>query len=155
MNRYKQQGFSLIELIIVIVIVAILAAFAAPGFMNTIQKVRTESAQSDLVRMLKEGKRVARSSSTTVSITLDNNVTTGSSLTLAAGSGLNRVETISSGVQFENEIAVIFSALGTVTPPDPDPMFRLVVVNDETAMKRYVDVTASGQIIAHLATFTP
>ncbi len=145
----------MIELVVVVVILAVVSAFAAPGFMNAIQKVRTESSQSDLVGMLKEAKRIARSESTTVVVTLANNNSSNSTITLSAGSGLTKNTTLYESIVFEDEATVTFNAIGTVTPPNGESMFRLVVVNEETNLKRYVDVTASGQIVAHFANFNP
>jgi MSHA pilin protein MshA len=46
MAKFKQRGFTLIELVVVIVILGILAAFAVPRFMGLEDKARVATLQS-------------------------------------------------------------------------------------------------------------
>lgn len=50
-SKYSQQGFTLIELMIVVVIVAILAAVAFPSYQRYIQKTQRVDARETLMRM--------------------------------------------------------------------------------------------------------
>lgn len=151
----RQRGFSLIELIVVVVMLSIIASVATPSFQSMIRKVKLEGGQGDVVKMLKEAKRIARSESTTVSVTLDNQASAPSRVILASNSGVGKTEDISAGVTFESEQTVVFTAMGAVTPPPGQPLFRLVLEDAVTSQKRYVDVTATGQVISHSPNFSP
>jgi type IV pilus assembly protein PilE len=47
----KQEGFTLIELMIVVAIVGILAAIAYPSYQEQVQKTRRADAQADLMEL--------------------------------------------------------------------------------------------------------
>ncbi len=50
MKRYKENGFSLVELLIVIAIVAILAAIVYPSYTDSVRKTKRSDAQVALSR---------------------------------------------------------------------------------------------------------
>jgi prepilin-type N-terminal cleavage/methylation domain-containing protein len=65
------QGFTLIELIVVIVIAGILAAFAAPSFLAWSQKNQVDYAITNIEGAIKESQRQAMAQSQTCNITFD------------------------------------------------------------------------------------
>ena len=50
-NMQKQQGFTLIEIIVVIVIIGILASFVAPKFLGRADEARVAKAKSDILSL--------------------------------------------------------------------------------------------------------
>ena len=155
MSLAKQQGVSFVEVIVVVVMLSILASIAAPSFSFALQKYRLESSQKTLAEFLKEAKRLARTESTTARVILDNTDDEPSTLTLNTTSGFSREKTLYNGVSFNEDQTIVFSAMGTTTPPDGAGMFRLILTSSEIGQSRYVDVVASGIVVAHNATFSP
>ena len=51
LKHKSQQGFTLLELMIVVAIIAILAAIAYPSYQDSVRQARRAAAQSDLVEM--------------------------------------------------------------------------------------------------------
>lgn len=59
MNFFKEQGFTLLELIVVLVIIAISVALAAPNFSNVIRKNNIVAATNELTGLLQYAKSMA------------------------------------------------------------------------------------------------
>lgn len=53
----KQQGFTLLEMLVVVAIIGILAAIAYPSYENYVRKARRGDMQSELMRMAQEAQR--------------------------------------------------------------------------------------------------
>ena len=58
-NQYREQGFTLIELVITIAIIAIIAAMAAPSMQKQIQQAKTNDAANIIEAALKDAKSQA------------------------------------------------------------------------------------------------
>lgn len=155
MSIFRQKGVTLIELVVVVVLMSIVASFAVPSFQNMTQKHRTDSAQSEVVKVLKQAKRIARTEATTATVELANFVADPSSITLTSNSGTNEVITLADKVVFETPLSITFSAIGSTTPPDGQGFFRITILHEDTPFVRHVDVYASGQTVNHLPSFQP
>ena len=55
-DQYREQGFTLIELVITIAIIAIIAAMAAPSMTRQIQQAKIKTAANDFATAFKEAK---------------------------------------------------------------------------------------------------
>lgn len=58
-DQYREQGFTLIELVITIAIIAIIAAMAAPSMQKQIQQAKTNDAANIIEAALKDAKSQA------------------------------------------------------------------------------------------------
>ena len=56
LKQKKQEGFTLVEILIVVVIVGILAAIAIPTYFNYVQKAYASDAQTQIKTILEECK---------------------------------------------------------------------------------------------------
>lgn len=149
------SGVTLIELIIVIVVITILVTAVSPSLSDMVQRFRLDRDQSRLAEVLKEAKRIAKTEITMVSVILENHQGDNSSVTLSPNNADPDVSKLSDSSIFETIETVRFSATGAVTPPDGMSYIRLVLKNESISQKRYVDITASGQIISQQAGFQP
>ena len=75
LNCKSQQGFTLIELMIVIVIIAILVAIAFPSYQDSVRKSRRADAEKSLVQTANEMERFYTEKNTYVGATWPANVT--------------------------------------------------------------------------------
>ena len=58
-DQYREQGFTLIELVITIAIIAIIAAMAAPSMQKQIQQAKTNDAANIIEAALKDARTQA------------------------------------------------------------------------------------------------
>jgi prepilin-type N-terminal cleavage/methylation domain-containing protein len=71
----SEQGFTLIELIVVILLVGILSAIAAPGFLGSITQARVRDGQNLVRGALAEAQQEAIRKSKSCLVTIPNDVT--------------------------------------------------------------------------------
>ncbi len=83
-----QDGFSLIEMIVVIAVIAILAAIGIPAFINWVPNINLQSAARNLVSHMEEAKVAAIKTNTNVTFAFNPAVTCpGGSYTFTDGNG--------------------------------------------------------------------
>lgn len=111
-NIIRQQGFNLIELMIVVAVIAVLAAIAIPNYQQYGERVRRADAQADLVELSQWVERYR----------INNN-----SFVLAAGDNLPFIQSPRDGnavyvLGFEsaNQTAFVLQAV----PANPGPQTR-------------------------------
>ena len=95
-RRDDEQGFTLIELMVVVLIIAILIAIAIPTFLGARQRAQHRSAQSNLRNALTAEKTAYTDSSTytATSATLSNIEPSLSWVTATPTAGTNQVEVV-------------------------------------------------------------
>ena len=122
--RNSQQGFTLIELVVVITILGILAAFAMPKFINLQQDARTASINA-LAGSLRSASNLTHSKAITTGVTGGAGTIPweGGTITVTAGYPTGDAAGIVASIQdltgFTTTIAagaVTFSANGAATP---------------------------------------
>jgi type IV pilus assembly protein PilA len=90
-RRDEEQGFTLIELMVVVLIIAILIAIAIPTFLGARQRAQDRAAQSDLRNGLTAEKVTYTDTQTYSSDTAANGVMRGIEPSLKWGAGLSVV----------------------------------------------------------------
>lgn len=75
-KKRLSQGFTLVEALTITIIIGVLAAVAAPGWFNFLQRQRLNAAQDQIFRALQQAKQKANQESTSwqVSFRENNNV---------------------------------------------------------------------------------
>ena len=91
-SRKDNEGFSLVELLVVLLIMSVLAGIAVPLYLNQKQRSYLSIAQSDATALGQEATSMTSDytsfGSAVGTITLSSNVMTFSAMTAATGSGL-------------------------------------------------------------------
>ncbi|GAB4384948.1 MAG: hypothetical protein Kow00121_49190 [Elainellaceae cyanobacterium] len=77
----SNQGFTLIEGLVVIVIIGIVSAIAAPSLFSMVNRSKINSAQAEVQGVLQEAQRQSIRSSRSCNVTLSANTITGNCLT--------------------------------------------------------------------------
>lgn len=126
MNSTRQQGFTLIELMIVVAVVGILAAVAYPAYIDQIRKSRRAEVQATLMNISARQQQMlldTRSYATTVgalNITLPNSVQQTYAVTMSVGTATMPTFSViatPSGAQAADKCGVLsINQIGTRTP---------------------------------------
>jgi prepilin-type N-terminal cleavage/methylation domain-containing protein len=72
--RRRTPGFSLIELVLVMTIIAVLSAIAVPRYADALARYRADAAANKIVADLGYARKLARSTSTSVSVRINPNM---------------------------------------------------------------------------------
>lgn len=150
-NSHKNdQGFTLIELMVVLIIIGVIAAIAAPNFIGLLNRNRVNEALSTLVGAIKETQRQAMLNSQLCRIDIDTNTN------ILAGnpsSCLLSNRNITDSVIIRTNIPgatpnISFSHKGSTTK-----MGTIVVSNENTNLQKCF-VIALGTGITRIGTYT-
>jgi len=149
---FHHAGFTVIEMLVTVALIGILAGVATPSFLSMMDNMALKKSQDTVLVALKKAKRIARSQGTIVVVTISN---TPANININPSNAAPKNHTLSENISFENDTVITFSSVGTVTPPAGEAMFRIKTKSSATNNARYVDITASGQIIVRRMGFAP
>lgn len=138
-----QNGLTLVELLVVLTIVAILASIAIPGLGSILATNDLNTAQEDVIGMLRKARGLAVSRSTLATVTLTAASKT-AVLTLADVSSAAETVILRTSVSIGADAAYIFNPAGTATT-------GTIVLNTPGhpgIAARNITVTATGQVNA-------
>lgn len=152
----KYSGFGLIELLVTITIFAILLAIATPNFSDILSQKDLNSASTTLVQALNKAKRIARSESTRVTVTV-----TGSTVTLVKDNTANvsekihlpsRISTATTNDDTASSVVVRFNADGLVLDNNwlPTNNTTNIVINSKSNSNanKTISISSLGMIAA-------
>lgn len=133
-NASNNQGFTILEAMIIVVIVGIFMAFSAPSYLAWSQRKKVDSALNNIEGAMKEAQRQAIAKSLTCNVTLNTSTlritsTTASSCLLTGVRELTSVaiETSSTTVNFDF-LGNSSSEITVVVSPSTNPNFKKCLV---------------------------
>ncbi|MBD2293556.1 type II secretion system protein [Anabaena sphaerica FACHB-251] len=133
-NVLNDQGFTILELLVIVVMVGILAAFSAPGYLAWSQRKKVDSAITSIEGAMKEAQRQAMAKSQTCNVTLNTATktitsSTTSSCLLTGDRTLSNVSLTASAtsVNFDN-LGNSSSEITVVVTPSTNPNFKKCLV---------------------------
>lgn len=126
--RNKNQGFTLIETLIILVIIGILSAIAAPSFLSMYKRNKVNDALIQVQGALQEAQRQAIRNNKSCTVTID---TTNKKVTAPCLVTGDRILDSSISIA-TNETSIQFSIKGTITLADAG---TVVLSNPDTSKK--------------------
>lgn len=139
--RTKNQGFTLVEILIALVIFGILSAIAAPSFLSLFSRNKVNDALTQVRGALQEAQRQAIRNSKSCTVTID---TTNKKITTSPCS-VTGDRTLDSSIGIAtNETTIQFSYKGTITLPDAG---TVVLSSADTSKKSCLVISSPLGII--------
>ncbi|MDP1527388.1 MAG: GspH/FimT family pseudopilin [Rhodocyclaceae bacterium] len=114
MTHHRQQGFSLIELMVTLAVLAIIIAIAVPSFKTMILNQRVKSASFDIVASLAyaRGEAVKQNGNITITPTGGN---WSNGWTMSGSGGVFKTQSAFANVTITGPATIVFGRSGRVT----------------------------------------
>jgi type II secretory pathway pseudopilin PulG len=148
-SRKGQQGFSVIEMVIVFLVMAIIGAIAIPQVINYLKRYRVGIASRNVATALQRARYLATSNNKRAGITFDEN----RNVKIEEYDSDGKLEPLVKGLVLLPDGVVVasdaprqvaFDGRGIITPmPKENPKIRL---NGDSGYFQVVTVNATGQV---------
>lgn len=143
----RQLGFTLTELMVVVVVMAILSGIALPAFGSMSAGNDLNTAQENIIEILKKARGMAVSRSTFATVTVNSAART-VQLGLADGSQPAELITLRQNVAIGADAVLEFNAQGTVTAQTGATTITLSASRYASLPSRRIDISPTGIVTA-------
>lgn len=146
-SSYGQLGLSLIELMVVVAVMALLSGIAFPALGSMSAGNDLNTAQENIIEMLKKARGMAVSRSSFATVTINSAART-MQLSLADGSLPVEVLAIRQNISVAGDATLLFSAQGTATAQTGTTTITLSSTSYASLPQRRIDVSPTGIVTA-------
>lgn len=141
MTRSRDQGFSLIELMIVVGLAAVLAGMSVPAIAAAMDRYAVISASQSVVSTIRSARLQAVARNMVLKVRMDFPAEGQYQIVDAADAEVGGIQTLDDGITFGAFTDVEFSTAGRLAAP-----ITVTVTNGHEEHDRTISVSASGQV---------
>lgn len=141
MNRRRENGFSLIELMIVVGLVAVLGAMSVPAIAAAMDRYALITTSQQVVSTIRSARLQAVARNMVLKVRMDFPADGQYQVVDAADAQVGEIQTLGQGISFGGFTDVQFSTSGRLGAP-----ITITVTNGNEAQDRTISVSTSGQV---------